>query len=306
MKNTHILLGVVLLLLFAAGCEEKQVQKEITSFDECVAAGYPVMESYPAKCSVPGGQTFVDRAADAIVPYRLVEVTDDTCTVDSDCETPQEYLVRSDCPYQSICVDGKCSVVCPEGVPVQPPVVGGDRDEHGCIPSAGYTWCEESQKCIRPWEEACANSAVPEMTKELCDSSNGHWTDCGSKCQIDNQGKEGVACTMMCEQLCECGGIAGFGCPADYRCTMPEGIADAMGYCEPKKGSMTAEEARAIAETSDCIKEGKLQEGFVYNEFTRTYWFDMDVEKEGCAPACVVSESTKSAEINWRCTGALI
>lgn len=39
-------------------------------------------------------------------------------------------------------------------VPGQRPV-GGDRDAHGCIPSAGYTWCEAKQKCIRVWEEPC-------------------------------------------------------------------------------------------------------------------------------------------------------
>jgi hypothetical protein len=31
-------------------------------------------------------------------------------------------------------------------------VVGGDRDEHGCIGSAGYQWCEKLGKCVRPWE----------------------------------------------------------------------------------------------------------------------------------------------------------
>ena len=35
------------------------------------------------------------------------------------------------------------------------PLVGGDRDAHGCIGSAGYSWCEISQKCYRPWEEKC-------------------------------------------------------------------------------------------------------------------------------------------------------
>lgn len=35
------------------------------------------------------------------------------------------------------------------------PLLGGDRDEHGCIPSAGYIWCEELQECIRPWETPC-------------------------------------------------------------------------------------------------------------------------------------------------------
>lgn len=34
-------------------------------------------------------------------------------------------------------------------------LVGADRDEHGCIGSAGYTWCESKQKCLREWEEPC-------------------------------------------------------------------------------------------------------------------------------------------------------
>ena len=35
-----------------------------------------------------------------------------------------------------------------------PTVVGGDRDAHGCIGSAGYTWCARSATCERPWELA--------------------------------------------------------------------------------------------------------------------------------------------------------
>jgi hypothetical protein len=34
-------------------------------------------------------------------------------------------------------------------------LLGGDRDEHGCIGSAGYTWCEKKAKCLRIWEEKC-------------------------------------------------------------------------------------------------------------------------------------------------------
>jgi len=34
-------------------------------------------------------------------------------------------------------------------------IVGGDKDEHGCLGSAGYTWCEEKEKCLRVWEEPC-------------------------------------------------------------------------------------------------------------------------------------------------------
>jgi len=35
------------------------------------------------------------------------------------------------------------------------PFVGGDRDKHGCIGSAGYSWCESKKKCLRIWEESC-------------------------------------------------------------------------------------------------------------------------------------------------------
>lgn len=33
-------------------------------------------------------------------------------------------------------------------------VTGADRDEHGCIVSAGYSWCESTNQCERPWELA--------------------------------------------------------------------------------------------------------------------------------------------------------
>lgn len=39
-----------------------------------------------------------------------------------------------------------------------PQIVGDDRDEHGCIGTAGYTWCEAKQKCLQTWEEDCPAS----------------------------------------------------------------------------------------------------------------------------------------------------
>lgn len=36
------------------------------------------------------------------------------------------------------------------------PRVGGDRDAHGCIGSAGYAWCAREAACVRPWELAAA------------------------------------------------------------------------------------------------------------------------------------------------------
>ena len=31
-------------------------------------------------------------------------------------------------------------------------ITGSDRDAHGCIASAGYTWCARTGTCERPWE----------------------------------------------------------------------------------------------------------------------------------------------------------
>jgi hypothetical protein len=33
-------------------------------------------------------------------------------------------------------------------------LLGADRDEHGCIRSAGYSWCAREASCVRPWELA--------------------------------------------------------------------------------------------------------------------------------------------------------
>jgi hypothetical protein len=78
-------------------------------------------------------------------------------------------------------------------------------------------------------------SETKQLTKELCEGARGHWNECGSACR---GAPEGTACIMMCVQYCECGGIAGFGCPKGYQCGdyLPKGAADAMGICKPIAG----------------------------------------------------------------------
>jgi uncharacterized protein YbaP (TraB family) len=46
----------------------------------------------------------------------------------------------------------------------KPPIVGGDADAHGCRASAGYSWCEKTGQCERPWE--LAQSQAFENTRE--------------------------------------------------------------------------------------------------------------------------------------------
>ena len=81
---------------------------------------------------------------------------------------------------------------------------------------------------------------------------------------------------------------------------------DDMSVCISQDGvRMNYEEAKKIAE--EGCKEGILKEEHSCNDYSGTWWIDFapDEPKEGCNPACVVDVDTKTAEINWRCTGLI-
>ena len=160
--------------------KNKDKNNEITNFEECVAAGNPVMESYPRQCRA-NGQTYVE-------------------TIEHHCTEEEKNAQICTMDYTPVC---------------------GDND--------------------KTYGNACSACASGEIE---------YWT---------------------------------------------------QGECE----SLTIEEAIDIAEQSECLQEGQLTDEYFYNEYTKTWWINLDTEKEGCSPACVVYEETKTAEINWRCTGLL-
>jgi uncharacterized protein YggE len=67
-----LIFGIIMIAFFTAGCLESpgvNGEKEtlsmgapdkIMSFEDCVAAGYPVMESHPRQCKTADGQNFVE------------------------------------------------------------------------------------------------------------------------------------------------------------------------------------------------------------------------------------------------------
>ena len=151
--------------------------------------------------------------------------------------------------------------------------IGGEKDEHGCLLAAGYIWCESKEKCLRTWEEAC-----PGM----------------------------VTSFKECAEL-------GYPIMESYprQCRTPDGDLFVEEIEVPKPESkLTIEEAMTIAEDSECTEKGYLTEIYFYNENSHTWWVDLkmkpEFEQEICNPACVVNEADKTAEINWRCTGALL
>ena len=76
-------------------------------------------------------------------------------------------------------------------------------------------------------------------------------------------------------------------------------------FCQKKDTDMklSLSEAKNIALLSEC--GDRLKDTYICNEITGTWWINLDIEKSGCNPACVINVETKTAEINWRCTGLL-
>ncbi len=79
-------------------------------------------------------------------------------------------------------------------------LVGGDRDEHGCIGSAGYSWCEAKSECLRPWEDEW---------DETCDVEGSEVPSVGGEAVLPPlDGEDLVACTMEAK-ICSDGSAVG-------------------------------------------------------------------------------------------------
>lgn len=77
-----------------------------------------------------------------------------------------------------------------------------------------------------------------------------------------------------------------------------------IGVSAALADEMSEAEAREIAANSECGKVGALKEDAFYNDWSGTWWIDLDAQKEHCPnPACVIWLATKQAEVNWRCMG---
>ncbi len=81
MKKSNIILLILGAIVLSGGMGYyigydrgvKKVQTKtatISSFAECAAAGYPVVESYPRRCRTPDGSNFIEEMIDESPPGR--------------------------------------------------------------------------------------------------------------------------------------------------------------------------------------------------------------------------------------------
>ncbi|MCK4552752.1 eight-cysteine-cluster domain-containing protein [Candidatus Pacearchaeota archaeon] len=95
MKNKkfyQILIVILLLsLIILVALLNKQPQ-EITNFNDCANAGYPILESYPRQCKTPDGRFFTE-----IIPP--TELSEDFCGLST----------YGSCSSDFDCIKGGCS-----------------------------------------------------------------------------------------------------------------------------------------------------------------------------------------------------
>lgn len=186
---------------------------------------------------------------------------------------------------------------------VFPEIQEGVMGEQEDIPEDSFV-CEKDEDCIVFGETGDCNCG--------CYNKNSLPTSTGGNCfclaPVSCECLDGKCEGVFIEEINnfeECVGL-GFPVMESYprQCTA-YGETFTENYCM-KEGSgdlITLSDAREVAIESEC--GDRLKDNFSCNEITGTYWIDLEIEKEGCNPACVVDVGERTAVINWRCTGLL-
>jgi len=82
MKKIHfiflviiIIVGILIaLVLLLNHPNSKSAIKKVNSFEECIEAGYPVLESYPRQCHTPEGKTFTEDIGNELEKNDLIRI----------------------------------------------------------------------------------------------------------------------------------------------------------------------------------------------------------------------------------------
>jgi hypothetical protein len=80
-------------------------------------------------------------------------------------------------------------------------------------------------------------------------------------------------------------------------------LSACLPWPSPQPATTALDEARFIATHSECAQAGQIMKPAFYNPNSSTWWIQMEANKPGCNPACVVDLKAKTATVNWRCTG---
>lgn len=172
MQNKKIILVLIILILGIAagyylGAEQKYEKGvKINSFEECVAAGYPVLGSYPLQCTAPDGRNFI-RQTNYPINLPPQNNTPTACTMEAKLCPDGSYVGRSgpNCefapcptsPSQGECFIGGCSgQIC--------------SDQEGVLSTCEYLAeyaCYQGAKCERQSSGQCGWTQTEQLRECL-------------------------------------------------------------------------------------------------------------------------------------------
>ena len=264
--KTLIAVLVLAAVVLVSGCT---VPMEITSFEECIAAGNPAMESYPRQCHCQG-KTFVEEHCSA-GPYTLTLETSRQLAETSG----SECMVAGTLKENRVCNNYTNTY----WMDLEP-----HTEQPMCNPACVVNL--ETREVTVNWR---CTGVLPPLTPNQCLEAGGR-----------TQNIVGMETPFCYQNETELGPVEGFISP--NVCCVPEEETCTKVNTSYTMG-LTA--ARDIAQESECMENGTLTGSYMCNEYTGTWWLDLDTVKEGCSPACVVNVETEEAEINWRCTGLM-
>lgn len=175
MKNKLLILISILIALFCVGIGYWYLNwAKITTSGtisesvsiETIKNQFPELKEYPSDKLAPKS-IWTEKASDGwyvafVQEGSGVPIIEARCfLVKNDYSIIQREYIPQDSTFIGEFSAKECQVI--------ENVVGGDKDEQGCIGSAGYSWCQEKQKCLRTWEESCeGNSGSANCAIENC------------------------------------------------------------------------------------------------------------------------------------------
>jgi len=187
-----IYIGIALLTLNA--CTPAIESPTVTNFEECVAAGNPIMESYPRQCSDQDQTFFEEIEKDPSLPtppnLPLDSRNQKPCTREYQpvCGEVQVQCIKAPCPPIKTTFSNRCEA---ENAGVKNATEGacideGPNPEGACLSFDG-NWLEKTQECEG-------------MAQSQCENLEGNYNECASACRNDPNAE---LCTMQCVQVCQ-------------------------------------------------------------------------------------------------------
>jgi|GEM_PF-1876502 len=179
MKNLKLVLATAVVILVLSACQK-------TSIPQPEEDGPPLLPPAVEEPSADVGKLCVDTKGEWSAEWKECGGVDKTwCEANGGRFEECGSACRHD-PKAEMCTM-QCVIYCDFGpakvsanspvaegdqgnvVPGSPGLVGGDRDAHGCVGSAGYMWCEPKTKCLRIWEEPCWPEATEAIKQAFAD-----------------------------------------------------------------------------------------------------------------------------------------